>query len=335
MTSLTEPTTGPRPSALARFAALQRRVPVAQMVLVVLLFAYGAATKDNFTSYSSISSLLVLAAFIGLASLGQTLVVLLGGIDLSVSGFIVAGAVIVTQLSTQYGMSFPVAFAMLTVGSLFLGGLVGWVCHRFSIQPLIATLAMGSIALGLIQIQTGGAMTGTAPLWLSKLSSPVSRTFGLPISPVVAIWAVVAVLTALFLQRTVTGRRIYYTGVNRRAADLALVPTRRIWTAVFAFSAFCSAATGVLLAGYAGSVNGSLGGPYLFQSLTAVIVGGTVLGGPGDYWRSCLGAVILVLLTTLLIGMGFPQASREVLFGIVVLAAMALYGREKRLGDRI
>src|SRR3546814_9972055 len=90
---------------------------------------------------------------------------------------------------------------------------------------------------------------------------------------------------AVFLRSTVAGRRLYLTGANPRAAEYSLVRTRRVWVVVFAFSALCSALTGVVLVSFAGNVDPNLGNPYLFMSLAAVIVGGTTGGGPGDYTR--------------------------------------------------
>ena len=92
--------------------------------------------------------------------------------------------------------------------------------------------------------------------------------------------------------RTVAGRRVYPTGANPRAAALALVPTRRVWMGVFAFSALFAAFTGVLLAGFAGAGERSIGDAYLWQGLTAVIVGGTSFGARGDYWRTVLGSAV-------------------------------------------
>jgi ribose transport system permease protein len=145
----------------------------------------------------------------------------------------------------------------------------------------------------------------------------------------------VAALFAVFLHRTVTGRRLFATGANLRAAEYALVSTRRVWMATFAFSAIASALVGVLIAGYAGSVDGALGDPYLFQSVVAVIVGGTVFGGPGDYTRTCVGALFLTVLTTVLVGHGASAAAEQIIYGAIILLAIAIYGRQRRLRDRL
>jgi len=327
--------TASKRSLWASLSEIQSHAPIAQIALLLVAFLIGVITIDGFGSFNSVRNMLVIAALVGLTAVGQTLVVLIGGLDLSVSGFIVAGALTVTQLADLYQWNFGLALAIAVIGSGLLGAFTGWLCHKLNIQPLIVTLAMSAIAVGVVQVQTGGAQSGSAPQWLSQLSAPIATTFGIPLPPVIFIWILVGILMWLFLSRTRLGRQIYATGTNPRAADLALIRTRAIWTGVFAFSAISAVLAGVVLAGFAGSVDGALGGPYLFQSLAAVIVGGTVLGGSGDYWRTMVGALLLTVLGTVILGLGFTVPDRQVMYGLIILLAMAAYGREKKLSSRI
>jgi ribose transport system permease protein len=149
------------------------------------------------------------------------------------------------------------------------------------------------------------------------------------------IWAIVAVVLAIVLRRTIAGRRMYATGSNPVAAELALVRTRRVWVGAYAASALVAALLGVLIAGYAGSGNVTLGDPYLFEGLAAVIVGGTSFGARGDYWRTVLGALVLTVLSTLLVGKGYSTADQQIIFGVLILIVVAGYGRDARLRDRV
>jgi ribose transport system permease protein len=194
---------------------------------------------------------------------------------------------------------------------------------------------MGTLAIGIVAVLNGGLVTGNSPPWLSDLAEPATRTFGLSVPPSIVIWAVVLVLFAILLHRTRLGRSLLATGANSRAADYALVSTRRVWTATFAFSAIASALVGLLIGGFAGTISDGLGDPYLFQSVVAVIVGGTVFGGPGDYTRTCVGALFLTVLTTVLVGHGASPAVEEIVYGLIILAAIAVYGRQRRLRDRL
>ena len=319
----------------SKVVAVQHRFPVAQVVALIVVFIYGAITLPGLGAWTSIRSILVLAALVGLASGGQTLLILIGGFDLGVSGFIVAGALTVTALRSAYHLPFWVALLLAMVGSGVLGGLAGYICHRFAINPLVVTLAMGTLAVGIVAVLNGGLVNGNSPDWLSGLAEPATRTFGLAVPPSIVIWAAVLVLFAILLHRTRLGRSLMATGANSRAADYALVSTRRVWTVTFAFSAIASALVGLLIGGFAGTISDGLGDPYLFQSVVSVIVGGTVFGGPGDYTRTCVGALFLTVLTTVLVGHGASPAVEEIVYGLIILAAIAVYGRQRRLRDRL
>jgi len=321
--------------AWTKLGAVQARFPVGQVVALILVFIYGVITLPGLGAWTSIRSILVLAALVGLASGGQTLLILIGGFDLGVSGFIVAGALTVTALRSVYHLSFGVALLLAVVGAGLLGGAAGYICHRFAINPLVVTLAMGTLAVGIVAVLNGGLVNGNSPQWLSDLAEPATRTFGLSVPPSIVIWACVLVLFAILLHRTRLGRSLLATGANSRAADYALVSTRRVWTVTFAFSAIASALVGLLIGGFAGTISDGLGDPYLFQSVVAVIVGGTVFGGPGDYTRTCVGALFLTVLTTVLVGHGASPAVEEIVYGLIILAAIAVYGRQRRLRDRL
>jgi ribose transport system permease protein len=316
-------------------ARLQARIPLFQLVALAIVFTYGATTLPGLASWDSIKGILVFAALVGLASAGQTLLILMGGFDLSISGFIVASALMVTTVKAKYGLPFGVALLIAVVAAGVLGALAGNICHRFKIQPLIVTLAVGAIAVGLVQAQTGGLLAGSTPSWLSRLTSPGTDTLGVDVPPMVVIWAVVAVLMGIFLHRTVPGRRIFATGANPGAAENALVNTRRVWTIAFAFSAIASVLVGLLVGGFAGSVDSTVGDPYLFQSVVAVIVGGTVFGGPGDYTRTVVGALFITVVNVVAVGHGANAADQQIIYGVAILLAVTLYGRERRLRDRI
>jgi ribose transport system permease protein len=314
---------------------LQRRYPVAQLVALVVAFGYGVATIEGFGQWFNVKSMLTLAALLALAALGQTLVMILGGLDLSIPGFIVMGAIVVSQLYGTDGWPAAGAILVPVLIAAVMGAATGWICHHHRIQPLIVTLGMGGLAAGGAVAWTKAQITGTAPAFLSDISSPASTTFGVDIPPVVAITAAVTIVMAVVLKRTVFGRQLYATGANPRAADLTRVHTGRVWIAVFAASAAVATLVGVLLAGFSGA-DQSLGDPYLFQGLTAVIVGGTtIMGARGDYTHTVVGALTLTALTTILVGNDVDQATNQIIFGVLILLVVAGYGRDRRLRDRI
>jgi ribose transport system permease protein len=320
---------------VTRVRGLQRRFPLLQIVALVALFVYGAQTIEGFSTQTSVDAMLVLAALLGLAALGQTLILILGGLDLSVPGHIVMGAVLMSQLYGAHSWSAPLAIAAPVVVAAIVGGISGWICHRWRIQPLIVTLGVGAMSAGAVVAWTQGKLTGAAPSFLSQLTSATGTTFGLQVPPVVVVWGVIAVVLAVVLHRFRSGRRLYATGANPRAAALVGISTKRVWVAAFAVSAMASALVGCLLAGFAGA-DQTIGDPYLFSGLTAVIVGGTVfMGARGDYTHTVVGALILTVLTTILVGKGYDQADQQIIFGVLILLVVAGYGRDRRLRDRI
>ncbi|HEY1777109.1 MAG TPA: ABC transporter permease [Solirubrobacteraceae bacterium] len=321
----------------ARTGELQRRFPLMQLIAACALFAYGAASLTGFASLASIKTLLVLASLLGISAIGQTIVILLGGFDLAVPGFIALGNLVIAQLVANDHWPFVAALALLLAIAIVAGGLTGFLCNHFQAQPLIVTLGTGSIAVGVALVWTGGVtVSGTLPSWLSRLTSPVAGTAGIGIPPVIVIWALAAVVVSLFLHRTITGKRIYAAGANPVAARHALVGVTRLWAVGFAISAVSAVVVGVLLAGFSGAGDPNVGNNYLFISLSAVIVGGTsLIGARGDYWCTVVGALLLTELQSILIGHGFDQADQQILYGVVILLVVPAYGRDRRAGDRV
>jgi ribose transport system permease protein len=322
-----------RESTLRRIA---RSSPILQVLSVIGLLLACGITISGFFSKSSLVTTLILASFLGIAAAGETLVILIGGIDLSVPSVISGANLVVTLLAGKH-VSFALAVLFVLVCAAAIGLINGFVTHRFRAPPLIVTLATGAIVTGLTLGWTrGGQVSGSPPGWLTSFSAPIGTTLGVPIPAVIVLWAVVAAVLGVVLHLTVSGRRLYATGANERAAELAGVRTERVWVSSFMVSALASAVVGIVLVGFTGQGEAGVGNQYLFLALAAVLVGGTSLvGARGDYWRTVLGALIMTLVTTILIGHGAGEATQEILTGILILLFVSLYGREKRLRDRV
>jgi ribose transport system permease protein len=319
-----------------RLVRLGETLPLLQVGVLVIVFVVAAVTISGFLDHSSLFSVLVLASFLGIAAAGQTLVILIGGLDLSVASVISAANLVAPVLMAR-GWSAGAAIAVVAAMGAAVGAVNGFVVHRFAVNSLIVTLATGGIVYGIALAATqNGQATGSIPPWLSRFASPIGRTLGVGIPPVVVTWAVIAVVLGVLLARSAPGRRLYATGANQRAADLAGISTRRVWLGAFATSGAAAALTGVLLAGFVSSSSVGVGSPYLFTSLAAVVVGGTsLIGARGDYWRTVLGALILTLIATVLVGHGASQAVEEAVYGFLILVFVGVYGRERRVRDQV
>lgn len=319
-----------------RLAFLLRETPLAQLAALAALVLCGVATLDGFTQLASFKSMLLVASFLGIAALGQTLVVLIGHIDLAIPGYIAFGNVGLVLLVGERGWPLPAALATLVACAFPAGALCGYICHRLNAQSIVVTLGMNFVLQGLVGLLAEGGVQGEVPAWLTRFASVGGTTFGVGVPPLVVLWATLAVVVGVVLRRTVAGRRLYLTGSNPGAAQLALVRTGRVVTLTFGWSAVAGVATGVLLTGFSGSADGTIGMQYLFMSLAAVVIGGTsIIGARGDYWRSVLGALILTVVTTLLIGHGYQPADQTILLGVILLVVVLIYGREAPIRDRV
>lgn len=304
-----------------------RRTLGAIVMAVVLLIA-GSAIIEGFGSPFSIRSMLVLATFIAVASIGQTLVVLLGGIDLSIP-FVIGFANVVAASLYGDGMAFWLVCSVVVLLSMAIGALNGALSSFLKIHPLIVTLGVGTTVQGIVLMSTGGLPTGSAPDYLTEFVS-IGGTIGpLPMPWVVPCFVVVAAGVHIMLARTPFGRRIYALGSNPGAAPLALIDPHRIVIASYALSALFASLAGILLLGFTGSAYGDVGQPYLFQTIAAVVIGGTALvGGRGSLVGTVAGSAVLIELNTFLIGLGLAPSTVQAALGLVILLLVSIYGRE-------
>jgi ribose transport system permease protein len=313
----------------SRLAAL---APVAAMV--VLLLAGGAAIP-GLLSVSGINSMLVLASFLGIASAGQTIAVLLGGIDLSIP-YVIGFADVAAAVLTEHGWPFALTGLIILSAAFLIGAFNGAVSSGLQIHPLLVTLGVGFVVQGGVQLWTGGKPVGLAPDWLGRFVSPATTIGPVPLSPVVLFWAGFAVAIVVLLRRTGFGLQLYAMGSNPTAAALALVHPQRVWTAAFGLSAACAALAGLLLLGFTGGAFAAVGDPYLFLSVGAVVVGGTsLLGGQGGYERTLVGTVILTALNTILLGVGLSDVFIRVFSGALIVVLALLVGRGAHVRARI
>jgi ribose transport system permease protein len=145
----------------------------------------------------------------------------------------------------------------------------------------------------------------------------------------VVVWAIIGAITIFLLTRTTFGRAVYGIGNRERAAYLSGVNTRRTVVIAFAISGGLAAFGGVLLAGYASKAAQSMGDAYLLPSIAAVVLGGTsILGGRGSYLGTVAGVILITLLQSILSVMQMPEFGRQIIYGVVIIIMLLLYGRE-------
>jgi ribose transport system permease protein len=314
-------------------SAGQRALGAAMVAL--LLHALGSALIEGYSSAFTIRSMRVIAALLGVASIGQTLVVLLGGIDLSIPFVIGVANVVAAQLYGD-GMNFAVVCLIVAILALAIGAVNGALSAGLGIHPLIVTLGVGTAVQGAVLLWTAGFPSGSAPQAVNEFVSIGGTVGPLPVPGLVPAFAVLVLALLLVLERTPFGRRLYALGSNPTAAPLALISPVRMWTAVYALSALFAAVGGVLQLGFSGSAYADVGQPYLFQTIAAVVIGGTALvGGRGGLLGTVAGALVLTEINTLLIGLGLTESMVEAALGVVIVLLVSLYGRESHVRTTI
>jgi ribose transport system permease protein len=303
------------------------------IVVLVALVVYGAATIDGFWSLVNLRSNLVFASFLGLATIGQTLCALIGGLDLSIPFVIGAANIGLVKLMNE-GVPSGIGIVLVLAFAGIVGTFSGILSRRLSGQSLVVTLGVGNAVLGLVQILvsssgnegiSGGTIEGQIPQWLQDF---VIADKAVGVAPMVILWAVLAVLAIVLLRHSWVGRSLYALGGNQVASSRVLLPNQGLWILVFGLSAGIAALTGVLLLGYTGSGYAGVGDPYLFTTIAAVLIGGTSLvGGRGGYGQSVLGVLILTVLQTILAGNDLSSAAQEAILGALIIPTIALYAR--------
>ena len=294
---------------------------------IVLLLFLGSLYSRNFLSPEYLLQQLKVASFLGVIATGMMLVILLGQIDLSLPWAVTVGAMM-SCAAAGFGPSGPYIAIPFGIFCGFLVGLVnGFGVAYLRIPSMIVTLATNAVAQGLMVVYTGGFSPQDAA---SPAMRYLATGFVFPAVPnSVLCWVVIGVAAVFLTNRTSFGRSIYGIGNRERAAYLSGIDTRRVVMIVFGISGALAAFGGVLLAGYASKAAQSMGDAYLLPAIAAVVLGGTsILGGRGSYLGTVAGVLLITLLQSILSVMQMPEFGRQIIYGLVIVLMLLLYGRE-------
>lgn len=314
-----------------RIASLIREPLVLAALAILVLLAAGELLSPGFAQGDQIARLLTVSAILGIVAAGQSLVVIGGreGIDLSVGAFISLGALLAGNV--MHGSDGAILPAILVAGgATFLLGLVnGAGVTVLRIPPLVMTLGMTAVVQGGLVVLSRGIPSGNAaPALMGFVNRPLA--FGLP--GILFVWAAIALCMWFLLRRTSFGYAVYAMGSNELAARLTGRRTGLIRTLLYGLSGLFAGLTGVCVIGYTGNSFISVGDQYVLPSIIAVVIGGVSLaGGSGNYFGVMLGAIALTLLQAVLTTLQLEFWGRQIIFGVVLLGLMMLYGRQKQL----
>ena len=311
-----------RPSLARRLAARPQLALVA--VLIVLILITGLVEPD-YLSIAGLRNSLIWAIPIGILAAGQTVLMLTGGIDLSIAMIATASAYVTANQSSN-GTAFAIAVGLLV--GLLAGSANGVGVGVFRVNPLIMTLAMAGILLGLFSSWAQTIFAGSTQMNQFMRTLGGGSFFGGRIPWSALVWAVVAVFVILVLRRTGYGRNLYALGDNSIASRLAGIRAWQVLIAAYALSGVLGSVAGLLVGGRVGAVDLQLVGFLLLPSVAAAVIGGTsIFGGIGTYTGTILGALILGVLQSLLTFLGAGQGIQQLLYGLIIIGLSWMYSR--------
>eukprot|EP01037_Dinobryon_pediforme_P015629 gene15629-15775_t len=310
-----------QPVALASNAGL-----LIVLALLVIMLGIGATLSDRFRSVDNIANVLEQSSGLALVSLGQTMAVLTGGIDLAV-GSLMSLLICLTAglLDGSDTYLYPVLAGILLLGTV-IGLINGLGIIVLKIHPLIVTLGMGSILQGIVLLYALGPV-GSVPDGFDSLAYGHIGPFPAAALGVIAIYIVVAFL----LKSTRFGRYIYAVGDDANAAKLVGLPRSQIILFVYGFSGFFAAVTAIYLTARFGSGQPYAGANYTLASITPVVVGGTLLsGGRGGVMGTLFGTYLVTLLNNLLNFLDVSTYVQLMVQGIIIILAVSVYVENKK-----
>jgi ribose transport system permease protein len=324
-----------RPSALR---SIDRPTLIACGFIVLILCAgtvYTLVTQGTatFIAPTYLLQQLKIAAFLGIVAAGMMMVILLGHIDLSVPWTLAASAMIATAVGGPWAIPIGLGIGLVV-------GLVNGLGVAFLRVPsMIFTLGVNAVLRGLMVMLTGGfaPQSSATPImkWIATgqpLSLPVGGGVSFGIANSVVVWLLISAAIVFMLTRTSMGRYIYATGNREAATYLSGINTKFVLIFSFVLCSMCAALAGLLVAGYTSKAFQAMGDVYLLPAIAAVVVGGTnILGGQGRYTGTVVGTILIVLLQSVLSVMQMPEAGRQIIYGLVIIVMLLVYGRSSAI----
>jgi ribose transport system permease protein len=305
--------------------SLLRTRSLIALILLLLVFVAGIElARPGTVNAVWVSNMLLFAAPLGIIGAGQTLVMLTGGIDLSVASVATASAYV---MATHSGLGVvPAVLFGLGVG-LAVGLINGIGVALLRVQPLVMTLGTGLMTEGMLVVYSQKKI-GEAPRVPQFIEDLGAGKFLGGIPNDLIVWVPIAIILIFVLRRTGFGRLVYAIGDNSKACSLAGIRVWRILLVNYVACGLLAAAAGLIIVGGTDSAELRLAEVYLLPSVAAVIIGGTsIFGGRGGYSGTIIGALILTVLNGILTLLDVPESVRQILYGAIILVLAAAYTR--------
>jgi ribose transport system permease protein len=294
--------------------------------LILVLAIFGIIVSDKFGTASNAVNILEQATPLAIVSLGQTLVIITGGIDLSVGSMVSLASVLLSGITAgDTGMMY-VALVTILVAGILVGFINAGTSIYLGVHPLIVTLGTGAVLQGVTLLYTETPI-GKMPKGFDELA--YGRILGLPIGAVFTIAAFL--LTALFMRKVPLGRYIYATGDDAVGAQLMGLPHRKVLFFAYGFCGLMAAVASIFMVARLGAGQPYTGQNFTLTSITPVVVGGTLLsGGRGGVIGTLMGVYLVSLLNNLLNFMSLSTHYQLIVQGLIVIIAVSVYVENRK-----
>ena len=310
------------------FAAREAGVLVALLVLCIAL----SIASPYFFTLRNIFNVLQGMSTIGIMAIGMTIVLIAGGLDLSVGSVLAVGAVLTARLMTYNGVNPWLAVAAGLAAGVGIGAINGLLVTRAKIVPFIATLSTLGVARGLAFVLATGAGTVASNVPMSDTGvAYLGAGYVGPVPVPVLIMLALVVLSAVLLANTVLGRQIYAVGSNARAARLSGISVERVQLITYVICGGLAALAGVVTTGLLATASTNLGQGVELDVIAAAVIGGTSLsGGEGSVIGTLIGAAIMAVVRNAFVLLGLPLHLQVMIIGVVILLAVGFDRRRRR-----
>ena len=296
-------------------------------LIMILMYAVTCIIQPNYFSWDYINTLFLMASILGIIAIGQTLVILTGGIDMTIQYSLTLGVCVITAVSQD---GHPVgAMIFAVVLCTFIGFINGLGIAFIGIPAIIMTNAMNYILKSVVNLYTNGTPRGLSPEgWKTFVSASY-----LGVKGGVWFWLLLSAFAIFLISKTNFGRKVIAVGANRSTADFSGINSKRVLVAVYTLSGMFIGFASWMAIGYRGRPFLSIGDGYDLMSVASVVLGATsIMGGKGNYTGTIAGCMILQIITALLTTIQIEEAGKNIIYGGVILVVLLIYslsGRKK------
>ena len=305
-------------------AWLDRLGPLLGLVLVIAAFAVMTDTPEQYLSLRNLRIVLSQTVIVALGAIGMTLIIVGGGIDLSV-GSAIALTSVVTALALREGASPLSAIACALAVGATVGLVNGLAITRLKVVPFIATLGMLGVARGVAKWVADEQTVNAPPTWVNELAVTFPSPQWLVLAPGLWLTLVLAVVIAVVLRRTVFGRHVFALGSNEAAARACGINTDRLKLCVYSLAGLFFGLAGVMQMSRLRQGDPTVAAGAELDVIAAVVIGGgSLAGGEGGILGSMIGALIMAFLRNGSQQMGWPNYIQEIIIGVIIVIAVAL-----------